>query len=373
MRVAIVHDYLTQFGGAERVLHALMELFPHAPVFTLVYDREMLGLQLDSSRIKTSFLQRLPFARKHHRYFPLLMPLAIEQFDFSEYDIVFSATHSFGKGIITSPHTMHISYCFTPTRYVWDDCHRYVREFTASPLLQRAAPWGLSYIRLWDYCASQRVDAYVALSNYVAQRIAKYYHREAIVIPPPVHVAAFTATAPPGKEGYYLVVSRLVPYKRIDVAIDACEKLGRSLVIVGAGPEEALLRARAKGYTTFVGFVPEEKLAGYYAGARALLFPQEEDFGITTLEAAAAGRPTIAYRAGGALETIVEGTTGLFFDAQNADALVQALRHFEQRAWDEKTIRQHAVQFDRQHFLQKLEETVHSQWMAYSRTYSPRV
>lgn len=373
MRIAIVHDYLTQFGGAERVLLALMELFPHAPVFTLVHDRAMRGVPLDGSRIKTSFLQRLPLARTHHRYFPLLMPLAIEQFDLREYDIVLSATHSFGKGIITAPHTMHISYCFTPTRYVWDDCHRYVREFTASRLLQKAAPWGLSYIRLWDYCASQRVDAYVALSHYVARRISKYYHRDAIVLPPPVNVDDFSVTSPPGGDGYYLVVSRLVPYKRIDVAIDACERVGRRLVIVGTGPEEALLRARAGKHTEFVGFVPEEKLPTFYAGSRALLFPQEEDFGITTLEAAAAGRPTIAYRAGGALETIIEGETGIFFDQQNVHSLVGAIEQFERKTWEAPRIRQHAEKFSRQEFLRNLEEIVHSQWMAYSRTHRARV
>lgn len=371
MRVAIVHDYLTQFGGAERVLLALMEIFPNAPVFTLLYDRDTLGVPIDESRVHTSFLQRLPWARTHHRYFPLLMPLASEKWNFDEYDVVVSATHSFSKGVITASHTLHLSYCFTPTRYVWDDCHRYVREFSRSRFFQKVAPLGLSYIRLWDYYASQRVDKYLTISNYVAKRIKKYYQNDAIVIPPPVNVDAFTVTT--HNKGYYLVVSRLVPYKRIDIAIEACEKLQRPLKIVGSGPEEPILRAKAGKYTEFVGFVEEAGLSEMYAGARALLFPQEEDFGITPLEAAASGKPTIAYQAGGALETILENKTGLFFEKQNADSLGGAILESEQMIWDPHVIRQHSEKYRRQAFLQALRETVHTQWMAHVTRYTTRL
>lgn len=201
--MALVHDYLTQFGGAERVLQALMEVFPHAPVYTLVYDQATMPVAFDGRRVITSFLQHMPGAQRHHRYFPLLMPLACEQFDLRDFDVVFSATHSFSKGVITDSQTMHISYCFTPTRYVWDDCHRYVREFSRSTLFHRLAPLGLSYIRLWDYYAAQRVDHYLTLSRYVAQRIRKYYQREAMVVAPPVDVDRFMVSRKPGE--YYQI------------------------------------------------------------------------------------------------------------------------------------------------------------------------
>jgi glycosyltransferase involved in cell wall biosynthesis len=359
MRVALVHDYLTQFGGAERVLQALMELFPYAPVFTLIYDRQGIKVPFDESRLRTSFLQNLPGARQHHRYFPLLMPLAIEQFDFSNYDVVLSDTHSFGKGIVTSPGTLHLSYCFTPTRYVWDDSHRYVRDFSRTAFFQRLAPIALSYIRLWDYYAAQRVDAYFTLSHYVARRIRKYYHRDAIVIPPPVDVSKFSVRS--DHEGYYLIVSRLVPYKRIDIAIEACERLGRPLYIVGTGPEKEILRRGTRRYTTFLDFVPDDQLPALYAGARALLFPQEEDFGITPLEAAASGKPTIAFAAGGALETIREHKTGLFFKHQTVASLVSAIQTFETGYWDVAAIRAHAEKFDYPIFLQRISRAVEQQ------------
>lgn len=366
-RVAIVHDYLTQFGGAERVLLALMKIFPHAPVFTLVYDRRNLAMPMDERRLKTSFLQRWPLARRHYRYFPLLMPLAIEQFDLRHYELVLSATHSFGKGVVTGAGTLHISYCFTPTRYVWDDSHRYVREFSRNALFQRFAPWALSYIRWWDYFAAQRVDSYITLSRYVARRIAKYYHRTARVVPPPVGVDRFTVRRDDGN--YYLIVSRLMPYKRIDLAIEACERLGRRLLIAGVGPEEEALRWLARqyggqksGHTRFLGFVGEEELPALYAGARALLFPQEEDFGITPLEAAACGKPTIAYRAGGALETIKELRTGLFFNEQTADSLLAAIQQFETAYWDPALIRRHAERFDERLFARRILSVIEEEW-----------
>lgn len=360
MRVALIHDYLTQLGGAERVLAALMQAFPNAPVFTLLKG-DIGGF--DEARIRTSFLQRLPGARQHHRYFPLLMPLAIEQFNLSAYDVVLSASHSFGKGVITAPHTLHISYCFTPTRYVWDDSHRYVREFSRSRFFRRLAPVGLSYIRLWDFLASQRVDSYLTLSDYVARRIRKYYHRPARVIPPPVDVDRFSVSKQ--EAGYYIVVSRLVPYKRVELAIEACEVLGRPLKIVGAGPELGELTRRAGTYTQFLGFVPDRHLPALYGGARALLFPQEEDFGITPLEAAAAGRPTVAYGAGGAMETIVPGVTGILFPNQTAGSLAQAILESEKKSWDADKIRAHAETFRKERFMEKIQDFVHTEWLAF--------
>lgn len=364
MRVALVHDYLTHFGGAERVLLALMELFPEAPVFTLVYDQNI-AERIGKGRLRPSFLQRLPGARRSHRYFPLgLMPLAVEQFNLQDFDVVLSSCHSFSKGVITGSKTLHICYCFTPIRYAWDDSHRYVREFSRSKLFQKLAPLALSYIRQWDFVAAQRVDVYLTLSNFVAGRIRKYYRREAKVIPPPVDVDSFEVAN--GDDGYYLIVSRLVPYKRIEVAIEACERMGRPLKIVGAGPEEALLRERSGRWTSWLGFVPDADLPLLYRGAKALLFPQEEDFGITPLEAAASGKPTVAYRSGGALETIVEGETGLFFDEQKSDSLMAALRKFEGRNWDAVRIRRQAERFRREVFLRRMRDAVHNHWMAFN-------
>ena len=365
MRVALVHDYLTQFGGAERVLLALMELFPNAPVFTLVYDRKGMRVPFDESRLRVSFLQKWPLARQYHRLFPLLMPLAAEQFDFRNYDLVLSDSHSFGKGVITGPKTTHISYCFTPTRYVWDDSHKYVREFSHNTFFQKLAPPALSYIRLWDYFAAQRVDRYITLSRYVARRIKKYYRREATVIAPPVDVDRFKIAE--GAGDYYLIVSRLVPYKRIDLAIEACEKLGRPLKIVGVGPEEAILKARAGRWTTFMGFQNDADLPKMYAGCKALLFPQEEDFGITPVEAAAAGKPTIAYEAGGALETVVADRTGVFFRQQSVAAVAEAISRYETGYWDQRLIRQHAEKFRREEFLRKVLTLVQDQMMVKNR------
>ena len=370
VRVALVHDYLVQFGGAERVLQVLMELFPHAPVFTLLYDRAAPGISIDERRLRTSWLQRVPGARRHHRYFPLLMPMAIEHFDLSEYDIVFSVTHSFGKGVLTGPATMHVSYCFTPTRYLWDDSHRYVQEFSRLALFRRLAPLALSSIRLWDYLAAQRVNYYLTSSRFVAGRIRKYYRREAQVIPPPVEIDKYSVSGTVGD--YYLVVARLVPYKRVELAVAACRRLKRPLKIVGTGPEYADLRRAAGKETEFLGFVSDGELPQLYAGARALLFPQEEDFGLTPLEAAASGKPTIAYAAGGALETVVPGLTGTFFGKQSVPALMAAMQQSEKTVFDPFRIRQHALGYSREEFLRRIEASVHTHWMHYQEQFTTR-
>lgn len=371
MRVAIVHDGLVQFGGAERVLQAFMEVFPHAPVYTLLYDPDGSNLQLDSRRIRTSFLQRVPGAKRRHHYLPPLMPMAAESLDLRQFDVVLSSSYAFAKGVITSPHTMHISYCFTPTRYLWDGCHQYVRDFARTSTMLKLAPLGLTYLRLWDYIASQRVDHYLTLSQFVARRIRAYYNREADVIPPPVDVDRFRIHT--NHDDYYLIVARLVPYKRVELAIQACEKLGRRLRIAGVGPEEGRLKELAGPHTEFLGFVPDEDLPELYAKSRALLFPQEEDFGITPLEAAASGKPAIAYDWGGAQETIIDNVTGTLFSPQTVAGLEQAIIQHEQRSFDPVKIRQHAEGYARPRFLRAIEEAVHSQWMQYRRHHRTRI
>ncbi|HLC48810.1 MAG TPA: glycosyltransferase [Candidatus Andersenbacteria bacterium] len=357
MRICIIHDYLTHMGGGEHVLEALAEAFPSAPVYTLVYDQNQVHVSFDNSRIRTSFLQKFPGAARAHRYFPLaLMPLAIEQFNLSQFDVIISNAHSFGKGVLVSPGTLHISYCMTPTRYAWDDSHRYVREFSGSRWFQKFAPFAISYIRMWDFLASQRVDAYVTLSRYVSRRIQKYYNRSSHVIYPPVDIGKFSSTANEGQ--YYLVVSRLVPYKRIEIAIAAAENLGKRLKIAGTGPELAALQRIAGPMTEFLGFVPDALLPELYRNAKALLFPQEEDFGLTPIEAAASGVPTIAYGAGGALETIIDGTTGLFFPEQATWSLMQAMQVFEGKTWNKQVLVAHAAQFSKQRFMAEIQQFV---------------
>ncbi len=366
MRVAIVHDYLTHMGGGERVLEALAHAFPDAPIFTLVHDLSAVSLAIDPRRIRTSFLQKFPGARRSHRYLPLaLMPLAVEQFDLSSFDIVLSNAHSFGKGVLVPPGTLHISYCMTPTRYAWDGSHKYVREFSSSTWFQRFAPAAISYMRIWDYAASQRVHRYITLSKYVAGRIKKYYRRASTVMYPPVDVERFSVSETLGE--YYLVVSRLVPYKRVELAIAAANRLGIQLKIVGAGPELLQLQKQAHENVEFLGFVPDSDLPELYRNARALLFPQEEDFGITPLEAAASGVPTIAYGVGGALETIIDTVTGLFFDAQNIESLMCAIQTFETMQWDKKKIRNHAEAFSTARFIRDIRTEVEQEWAAFAK------
>lgn len=364
VRVAIVHDYLTQFGGAERVLKVLMDLFPHAPVYTLVHDPRVTHEYLDVSRVRTSFLQRIPLARSKHRLFPLVMPLAVEQFDLSAYDLVISASHSFGKGVITKPETLHVSYCFTPLRYAWDDSHRYVREFGLPRIFRPLIPFALTYVRVWDAMAADRVDHFLAISRFVAQRIRKYYGRDAVVVYPPVDTETFQPARVVGDR--FLVVSRLLPYKRIDVAIEACNLLRVPLDIVGTGPEEERLRQIAGPTVRFHGFQPDAVTARMYAQARAFLFPQEEDFGIAPLEAAAAGRPVVAFRGGGALETVVEGGTGVFFDEQDADSLARSIEKVMRQNWDPIRIRAHARQFDFRTFTARFLSILKKLWRAHT-------
>jgi len=298
MRVALVHDYLNQYGGAERVLEALCEMFPDAPIYTLVYDAKLTGFAFEGRRIKTSFLQKVPFVASRHRYFPILMPYAIEQLDLSEYDLVISDSGSYAKGVITKPDTLHVSYCHTPHRYVWDNSHKLIDEFGYPKFIKTFGPVFTTYVRLWDEQAAERVDAFIANSRFVAARIKKYYRKDASVIYPPVNCSKFFIS---DVGDYFLMVGRLVPYKKFFLAINAFNKLGLKLKIIGNGPERRNLEKISGPNIEFMGLVSEQYLPEYYAKAKALIFPQEEDFGVVAVEAMASGRPVIAYRAGGAV------------------------------------------------------------------------
>lgn len=360
MRVALVHDYLTQFGGAERVLGVLMEMFPNAPVYTLLHDKSITRGRIDQSRIKTSILQNMPLARSRHRLFPMFMPLVIEQFDFSKYDVVISASHSFGKGVVTGPNTLHISYCFTPMRYVWDDSHRYVREFTVPSWLRSLIPFPLTYVRMWDSFAADRVDNFVAISKFVAKRVKKYYQRDSEVIYPPVDCSKYSISNQVTDR--FLIVSRLMSYKRIDLAIEAFNKLGLSLDIVGTGPEEEKLKKMAKPNIKFYGFLADDEVKRMFSKCKAFIFPQEEDFGLTVVEAAASGRPVVAFAAGGALETVKDGETGILFSDQNVDSLCSAIKRIDDLKIIPEKIRDRALQFSVERFKLNFMDMLDKEW-----------
>ena len=357
MRVALIHDYLNQYGGAEQVLGSLTEIFPNAPIYTLLYDTEIVNKFFPDKKIRASFLQKIPFIKSHHRFFPPLMPMAVEKFDLSEYDLVISDSAAFSKGVITRPETFHICYCHTPIRYAWDDSHKYIREFSMPKLAKIFVPIFMNYLRLWDREASFRVDKFISNSNFVAQRIKKYYKQDATVIYPPVDVKAFY---PSNKlaDNYFLMVGRLLPYKRFDIAIKAFNNLELPLKIIGNGPEAKKLKRMANWNIEFLGELNADRLREYYQNCQALIFPQEEDFGIVALEAMACGKPLIAYRGGGALESIKDGETGIFFDEQTIDSLVEAVKNFKLKKFNSKKIRQHALKFDKEIFKKKIKDFV---------------
>lgn len=358
MKIALVHDYLVQYGGAERVLEAFTEIWPYAPIYTLIYDKDAMHGVFEGKRIHTSFLQRFPFARKNHRLFPPLMPMAIESFDFRQYDIVLSDSSSYAKGIITDPKTLHLSYIHTPMRYAWDDCQKYTEDFGFPKIVKKLVPFFMNPIRLWDKVSADRVDQFIANSDFVRQRIAKYYRKESGVVHPPLSTSHFFIAKPEELKPYFLMVGRLIAYKRHDIAIQAFNKLGLSLKIIGRGPELPRLKKLAGPTIEFLGRVRDEDLPKYYAECQAFIFPQEEDFGIVAMEAFASGRPVIAYRGGDIVEHLIEGKMGEFFDVQTAEALEGALRTFTSGLYDPQFIRNQVLRFDKEKFKATIKDLV---------------
>lgn len=351
MRIAFVHEYLNQFGGAERLLQVLCALFPEAPIFTLLYDENATGGVFSGQVIRTSFLQKVPFAKKHHRLFPILMPLAIELFDFSDFDLVISISASFAKGIITKPHTKHICYCLTPPRFLWDESQQFVKDIGYPEIIKKIIPPFATYLRMWDREASFRVDEFWTISNFIKERIGKYYGRSSAVFYPPVNTVKFHISENIGN--YFFMAGRLVSYKKFDLAIRVFNKLNLPLKIAGIGPEIRRLKKIAGKNIEFLGLVPDEKLAELYARAKACIFPQEEDFGIVPLEAMASGRPVIAFRGGGAAETVLENKTGVFFDEQTEESLAEAVKNFNSDNFNSAVCRARAEEFDVAAFKQK--------------------
>jgi glycosyltransferase involved in cell wall biosynthesis len=347
VKLAIVCSWLNQYGGAERVLEVLHDMYPQAPIYTSIYRPQALPERYRHWDIRTTFLDRLPLARRKHQLYLPLYPLAFESLDLRGYDVVLSLTSAFGHGVITPAETTHVCYCLTPARFLWS-YHTYIEREGVGRLTRLALAPFLKSLRQWDLAAASRVDAFLAISRTVQRRIAKVYRRTSSLISPPVNTALGAVPAAPDQPhgDYFLVVSRLVPYKRIDLAVRALNELGLPLRIIGEGRDRAALQALAKPNIQFLGYLPDAEARAQMAHCRAFLFPGEEDFGIAPLEAMAAGRPVIAYAAGGALDTLAEGSTGVFFREATPASLAAAVRDFQTRSFDPATLRAHAQQFD---------------------------
>lgn len=351
-----MHDWLTNMGGAERVIMNFKEIYPDAPIYTSIYNPEKMDNAFRNFDIRTSFIQDKKSAKENHqKYFPF-MPMAFESFDLNEYDIVLSSSTCCAKGVITNPETMHICYCNTPMRYGWEFYYQYANDSKMNPLKRKFLKYFINYMRLWDNVSSNRVDYFIANSENVANRIWKHYRRESVVIHPPVRAKFYNVSEI--DEDYFLIVSRLVPYKKVDLAVQVFNELGLPLVIIGDGSERDNLEHQAKSNIKFLGRQPDNVLKQYYSKCRAFIFPGEEDFGITPLEAQASGRPVIAYGKGGALETVIDRQTGLFFYEQTVDSLKDAINTFLKNKFDKSSIRKHAESFDEEIFKKKIREYI---------------
>ena len=354
MKVALVHDWLVNYGGAEDVVSAILEIYPDADIYTLVHDKKKMKGRFEGNKIFTSRLQKIPFATRLYTKLLNFMPAAFEAFDFSGYDLVICSSSSCAKGVITPPSTAQIAYIHTPMRYAWDLFFDYQRRsgFLTRFFMNRWMP----QIRLWDYASAQRLDALVANSKYIARRIKKFWNREAQVIYPPVNVGYFVPAAKTQREDFYVFFSRLVPYKRADIAIDACAALGKKLVVIGGGSEAKKLQERAKGMAniSFTGRISDEKVREFLQKCKALIFCAEEDFGIIPVQSQACGTPVIAYGKGGATESVLENKTGVFFSEQSAQSCAAAIQAFEKMeaagSFDEKKIIAHAKTFEKERF-----------------------
>jgi glycosyltransferase involved in cell wall biosynthesis len=358
MHLTLVHDWLNQIGGAEDVLETLAEMFPAAPIYTSMYWPEKMPPAYRAWDIHTTWMDRLPGIHRHHQPYLPLYPLAFAGLDLSGYDVVLSNKSGFCHGVRTGE-AIHICYCLAPTRYVWD-FETYADREATSPALKTALRPLVSFLRRWDYRAAQRVDYFIAISREIQTRITRYYGRESVIIHPPVDTARFQPAST--RDDYYLIVSRLIPYKRIDLAVRAFNQLGLPLIIAGDGRDREALEALAGPTVTFLGHVPDEDLPDLFARCRAYVLPGMEDFCIAPVQAQAAGRPVIAYGDGGALDTVIEGETGVFFREQTPDALANAIRTFDPNTADPNTCHANAERFAASVFREKLSQFIQDKW-----------
>ena len=376
LRVALVHYWYVRRRGGERVLEVLANMYPQADIFTLVYDADALPDSIKSHKIAGSFLQKLPKVKHYYRALLPFYPLALEQLRLDDYDLVISQESGPAKGVITRAGTCHICYCHTPMRYLWDMYHDYLSTAPLGALGRGCYSLACHYVRQWDYATAARVDHFVASSRNGARRISKYYGRGSDVIYPPVDIDSFSVSDT--HDDFYLVVSPLVPYKRVDLAVQACNALGRRLIVIGDGPQKSALQKIAGPTVTFLGFQTDEVVREHYRRCRAFLFPGEEDIGLTPIEAQASGRPVIAYGGGGALETVngfypeqpvlTESRTGVFFEEQSVESLAEAIRAFEavEDRFSPGAIRNHALQFDEEHFKERFAGFVDCKWKEFN-------
>lgn len=362
-----MHDWLTGMRGGEKVLEVFCEHYPEADLFTLLHNPGSVSPLIENRKIITSFVNRLPFKKKRYRHYLPLFPTAIEQLDFRGYDLILSTSHCVAKGVRTPPGTLHISYLHTPMRYVWDMYESYFGSDKVGKISGALIPLFANYLRMWDVNSSQRVDAFIANSNHVARRIQRYYRRQATVMYPPVDTDRFK-TDDTTQQDFYLIVSALVPYKGVDLAIQAFNKSGKKLYVVGGGPEKKRLQKQAGSNIRFFDWVSDAELENYMQNCRALIFPGEEDFGIVPVEAQSAGKPVIALKKGGALETVIGYNgknagqcSGVFFDKARAEDLQAAVDQFESLDWDAGFIRAHAEKFSRRRFKAQLNDYIEAQ------------
>lgn len=366
-RVAIVHEWFTSMRGGEKCVEALCEVFPNATLYCLVHVPGSVSPTIERMPIRTSFIHKLPFAAKYYRHYLPLFPMAVEQFDLSEFDIVISSNHAVAKGVRTKPETLHICYCHTPMRYIWNLYDEYFGKNAAGVFTRIGARMFVNSLRRWDVRAAVNPHYFIANSQNVQARIKRVYNRAADVIYPPVDTSLFQPSQSMGD--YFLIVSAFVPYKRIDLAINAFNKTGDKLVIIGDGPDDARLRAIAQSTIRFLGPQPDEVLKKHYAGCSALVFPGEEDFGIVPVEAMASGKPVIAFAKGGALETVIDSPdlrTGILFQDQTIDSLIEAIERCKQTPFDPPAIRAHAVTFDREIYKKKMADYVADAWRKFA-------
>jgi len=361
MKAAIIHDNLNQMGGAERVASVLHEMFPAAPIFTTVVNREILPPDLANADIRPSWMQRLPGLKKHFKKYLPLYPRAIESLDVKKYDLLISSSFAFAKSVIKGPNALHICYCYTPMRFAWD-YENYVKRENFNIFYRSSLPLVIARMRQWDQQTKNRPDHYIAISSAVKARIERIYGKDAEVIFPPVDVQKYKPQEQ--TENFYLIVSRLTFTKKIDLAVEAFNRLGLRLKIVGSGPFYKTLKGMARPNVTFLGRLPDKEVADHYAACKALIFAGEEDFGLVPLEANAAGRPVIAFRGGGALDTVVEGLNGLFFAEKTSQSLIEAVKSFESGKYDfdPQQMRNHALRFDKEVFKDRIMSYISQKW-----------
>ena len=366
-KIALVFDWMTNPGGAEKVNYTLHQMFPEAPIFTSIYNKEKLK-EFKGANVKTSFIQNLPFAKNKHQLYLGLMPYAYENFDLSDFDIVISSSHACAKGIITKPETLHFCYCHTPMRYAWDNWHKYFEEYKMNRVFKGIAKKRIHKIRMWDRISADRVDHFIANSTITQRRINKYYNRTSTVIHPMIETSKYKIAKE--NKGYFLAVGRLTPYKKFDLIVEAFNDLGLPLKIVGTGVMETELEEKAKKNIEFLGYVDDETLRKIYSESEALIFPQLEDFGITPLESMASGRPVIAFNQGGALDTVVDGETGVLFKKQNKRSLKKAVENYlaMKDKFDPVNIRAHVLKFDKKVFEKILIKYIKDKWNKHKKT-----